>query len=230
MKTRFAFCLALTTAAMLTAAPAAQDEELRQRRKSQNNLKQIGLAMHNYHAANGKFPADVVDGNGKALLSWRVLILPYIEQNNLYKQFKLDEAWDGDHNKKLLATIPHIYMSPLQKAKEGRTTYLGPRGKDYLFNPDAKGQGRRIADITDGTSNTVMVVEANDEKAVEWTKPGDWEPNAADPAKDLLGHFHDGFNALFCDGSVRFINKSINAKTLNAILTISGGEVVDKIP
>src|SRR5437879_3383271 len=113
MKTRFAFFLAFGTAAMLTAAPAAQDEELNQRRASQNNLKQIGLAVHNYHDVNGKLPTDVVDSNGKRLLSWRVLILPYIEQNNLYKQFKLDEAWDSDQNKKLLAKIPHNYISPV---------------------------------------------------------------------------------------------------------------------
>src|SRR5262249_48305784 len=96
---------------------AATNEKLaaqatKNRAASVENLKQIGLAMHNSHAAGGPLPADVVGKNGKVLLSWRVLILPYIEQEALYKKFKLDEPWDSKHNIKLLGDMPKVFASP----------------------------------------------------------------------------------------------------------------------
>src|SRR5207249_2796575 len=76
---------------------------------SQNNLKQIGLAMHNYHDTYRHFPPQALtDKNGKPLLSWRVAVLPFIEQDNLYRQFKLDEPWDSEHNRKLLERMPKL--------------------------------------------------------------------------------------------------------------------------
>ena len=160
---------------------------------------------------NGRFPADIVDKDGKALLSWRVQLLPYLEQKQLYDQFKLDEPWDSEHNKKLVAKIPAIFVPPAQKSAAGTTTYLGPLGDGYLFRPKAK-EGLKIADITDGTSNTIMIVEVADGSAVEWTKPGDWTPDAKEPAKALVGHYPEGFIAAFCDGSVRLLAKSIARK------------------
>ena len=78
-----------------------------------NNLKQIGLAMHNYHAMHKTFPpAYTVDKAGKPLLSWRVLILPYLEQDALYKEFHLDEPWDSEHNRALIDRMPATYRCP----------------------------------------------------------------------------------------------------------------------
>jgi Protein of unknown function (DUF1559) len=140
-----------------------------QRTQSQNNLKQIGLAMHNYHDTFGKLPAAAIcDKNGKPLLSWRVAILPYIEQDNLYKQFKLDEPWDSEHNKKLaMVTVP-IYALPGDKVKRDMpsTFYRVFYGNDAMF--DLK-NGTGFNQIADGLSNTLMVVEAGE--AVPWTKP-----------------------------------------------------------
>src|SRR5207302_1956982 len=83
------------------------------RTRSANNLKQMALATINYADAFGRAPAAAIcDKNGKPLLSWRVAILPFIEQDNLYKQFHLDEPWDSDHNKKLLARMPNVYALP----------------------------------------------------------------------------------------------------------------------
>jgi Protein of unknown function (DUF1559) len=201
------------------------------RMKSTNNLKQLAIAMHMYlDGNNGRFPADVVDKNGKPLLSWRVRLLPYLEQDQLHKQFKLDEPWDSEHNKKLIAKIPNVLVSPAQKSPAGTTTYLGPLGDGYLFRPNATGEGLKINDIQDGTSNTIMFVEAADGAAIEWTRPGDWTPDAKEPTKGLIGHYPDGFVAAFCDGSVRFIKKTINAKTLLALLTTAGGETIGDIP
>ncbi len=140
------------------------------RAQSQNNLRQLALAMHNYHDTMRRFPPQATyNKNGKPMLSWRVMILPYIEQQNLYNQFHLDEPWDSDHNKKLLAMMPKTYITPLQDEKsinEHLTYYQGFVGKGTIF--DGK-EGIQISSITDGTSNTIMFVEAS--KPVPWTKP-----------------------------------------------------------
>ena len=105
----------------------ATDEE---RKVVQNNLKQIVLAMHNYHDANGFFPQDSVDAKtGKPLLSWRVHLLPYMEEALLYQSFKLDEPWDSEHNIKLLDKLPKVFAPTRVKAKAGETFYRGFGGK-----------------------------------------------------------------------------------------------------
>lgn len=197
-----------------------------QRIQSINNMKQIGLAMHNHADAMKKFPpAFKADKDGKPLLSWRVLILPYLEEGELYKQFHLDEPWDSEHNKKLINTMPDVYRSPGSAAGAGKTNYLTVRGEKTAFPGD---KGLKIMDIRDGTSNTIMVVEASDEKAVPWTKPDDFEYDEKDPIKGLVGLQPDAFLALFVDGSVQTIKKSIDAKALNAFFTRDGREPVDR--
>ena len=96
-----------------------------------NNLKQIALAMHNFHAGNNAFPRPaILDEKGKPLLSWRVAILPYIDQQALYDKFKLDEPWDSPHNKALLKEMPAIYRCPIRtKAEPFTTTYRVMVGK-----------------------------------------------------------------------------------------------------
>ena len=190
-----------------------------------NNLKQIALAMHNYHDANNAFPRPAItDKDGKPLLSWRVAILPYIEQQALYNKFKLDEPWDSPHNKALLKEMPPIYLCPSRpKAEPFTTTYRVFVGEGALFE---NGQGHRASQtITDGTSNTLMVVEAKE--AVPWTKPDDlpFDP-AAKPSLFGAGSPHPGgFNALFADGSVRFIANAVDFNVFRAFIP-PGGEVV----
>src|SRR5262249_51556565 len=115
------FALSGVSAGLLI--PAVQKtREAASRMQNQNNLKEMALAMHNYHDVNGKFPpAAICDKQGKPLLSWRVAILPYVEQDNLYKQFKLDEPWDSEHNKKLIAQMPKVYALP-RDPKPGEKT------------------------------------------------------------------------------------------------------------
>jgi hypothetical protein len=192
--------------------------------RSANNLKQLALAMHNYESTYQSFPpAAVCDKTGKPLLSWRVLILPYIEQDALFKQFKLDEPWDSDHNKKLLDKMPKVF-SANDPPKPGETTthyrvFVGNgAGFDYLKGPT-------IAAITDGTSNTWMIATAAD--AVPWTKPDELP---FDPEKDtgkLLGAVVGGrIQVAMFDGSVRNLAKVPGKKLLNALVTRGGGEVV----
>jgi hypothetical protein len=211
--------------------PAVQSaREAARRAQSMNNLKQISLGLLNYETSFNKFPPRAIfDKQGKPLLSWRVTILPYLDQGNLYKAFHLDEPWDSEHNKKLIAQMPPQYRNPSSAAPPGMATYLAVSGKGLMFDGS---EGRKMAEITDGLSHTIMVVEANDDRAVPWTKPEDWE---CDPQRPLagLGSAHPGgFCAACGDGSVHFFSKSIDPKLFYALLTIAGGEVVnpDAIP
>jgi Protein of unknown function (DUF1559) len=196
-----------------------------------NNEKQIGLAIHNYIAVHGSFPpAFTIDKAGKPLLSWRVLILPYIEQDALFKEFHLDEPWDSDHNKRLIARMPPPYRCPGQSddvARQGKTRYLTPRGKATVF-PGT--EIIKLQDVTDGTSNTIMLVEAGDANAVSWTKPDDWQ---VDPEANTAGVFGShtgtrgkGTDVGFADGSVRFLYETIAPKVIRALLTRNGQDVI----
>jgi prepilin-type processing-associated H-X9-DG protein len=206
--------------------PAAQSaREAARRAQCVNNLRQIALALHNYHDANNAFPKPAITGkDGKPLLSWRVAILPYIEQNELYNRFHLDEPWDSPHNKALLKEMPATYQCPSRPVREPFTTaYRVFSGKGALFEDDL---GTTIAHVTDGTSNTMMVVESLEE--VAWTKPDElkFDP-AAKPSLYGAGSSHPGgFNTAFADGSVRFIKISINPGVFRNLITRAGGEVI----
>ena len=212
---------------MLFRSAVQKVREAAARTKGQNNLKQIGLALHNHESAYGKLPGHAIyskDGR-RPLLSWRVAILPFIEQDNVYRQFKLDEPWDSEHNKKLVAMMPQIYAIPnARPTKEpGMTYYRGFVGKGAAWEPQP--QSVRFQDFTDGTSNTLVLVEAAE--PVIWTKPDDLPFDPDKPLPKLGGHFPTGFNALFMDGSVRFIRATVDEKTLKALITRNGGEVVN---
>lgn len=192
-----------------------------------NNMKQVMLALHCIHDERGFFPPAASRSNdGKLLLSWRVAILPYLEQGNLYQQFKLDEPWDSDHNKKLVEKMPPVYRSRNPKlTAEGKTTILAPIGEHTIFPPDGKKMG--IRNMIDGTSQTIAVVEATDDKAVIWTKPDDLEVDWAKPHTGLTGPDRDSFLAALGDGSVSHFLASIPATTLKGMLTCDGNEIVD---
>jgi Protein of unknown function (DUF1559) len=212
-----------------TAAPGPKAKDERpgpitdaQLETTTNNLKQIALAWHNYEAANGVLPSDVVDAKGKPILSWRVLILPYIEEEGLYKAFKLDEPWDSENNKKLIDSMPKIFAPVRGKADPGMTFYQSFTGKNAVLKP---GQKVTLATIIDGTSNTLMVAEAA--KPIIWSKPGDLVFDGKDvPA--LGGMFDGKFHAAFCDGWVVRFRKGVNEETLRRLIDPADGQVVDK--
>jgi hypothetical protein len=213
----------LILVALLVPAVQAAREAAR-RTQCVHNLKQIGLAMHNYNSAYGCFPpAAITDARGKPLLSWRVAILPFLENQSLYRQFKLDEPWDSPRNKALLAQMPGVYRCPSDPPVSDRSTtrYQVPTGPGTLFEGD---EGTSIFAITDGTSNTLLVVEAAN--PVPWTKPEDVRAGQDQPPP-ALGSLHPGgVNALIADGSVRFLKKSVDPQVLRALTTKGGGEII----
>jgi hypothetical protein len=220
-------------------APRVQSAAAQQ--QSRTNLKQIGIAMHNYNDTYGRLPPAVVyDRNGKPLYSWRVLLLPYVEEDALYRQFHLDEPWDSPHNKPLLARMPKIYAPPGSPPKEPYATYYqvfdGPgaafdSGKGKGLRPFAIGgpetmeggvPSRIPASFPDGTSNTFLVVEAGD--PVPWSQPADlpWDPNA--PLPKLGGLFNGDFNVVLGDASTRLVPKKADEKIIRAYITANGAE------
>lgn len=195
------------------------------RAQSSNNLKQLAISMHNYHDANGFLPTPAILGKkGKKLLSWRVEVLPYIGEDALYKQFKLDEPWDSEHNMKVFKDnpMPKVYAIPGTTNQDGKKThYQVFVGNGAAFEPAGP---IKLKDFQDGTSNTILVATAA--TAVEWTKPDDIEFDPkGDVAKLML--FKDGVTMIgMADGSVRALSEKVTAATLKAAVTRSGGEVL----
>lgn len=208
----------------LFAAPVKKARAAAQRIQSTNNLKQLALAMHIYHDVHRQLPSAASTKDGKSLLSWRVAVLPYIEQQALYDEFHHDEPWDSEHNIKLLAKMPKLYASPGIELKEGHTTYLVPTGKSMVFDG---GRKATLADITDGTSNTLLVVEANAERSVPWTKPDDLAVDLDKPLAGLGDVWPGVFLAAFCDGSVRAITNKIDPALLRKLMEKDDGMVIE---
>ncbi|GAB4131001.1 DUF1559 domain-containing protein [Thermopirellula anaerolimosa] len=205
--------------------PAVQSaREAARLSQSLNNLKQLGLAMHNYHDVYRRFPARAIfDSEGRPLLSWRVEILPFLECQDLYEQFHLDEPWDSEHNKTLIPLMPEVYKNPSAATEPGMAHYLALVGPGTLFEGR---EPRTFADIRDGTSNTIMLVEVNPDRAVVWTQPNDLEFDPENPLNGLGSAHPGGFGVLLCDGSVRFVSAVIDAVTFRRLAQIADGEVV----
>jgi RNA polymerase sigma factor (sigma-70 family) len=189
------------------------------RRPVARAMMTIVAAMRNYHDDKGSLPPAVLTniGKDKALLSWRVALLPYLDEEALYKEFRLDEPWDSEHNKKLLDKMPSIY------GDEGNeTAYQVFVGPDAAFDDFLGSKPRKLSDITDGESRTILL--AVGARRVPWTKPADLRYLSDKPLPKLGGQFKEGFHVAVADGSVFFVPSKFNEKALRAFITIAGGE------
>jgi hypothetical protein len=198
-----------------------------------NNLKQIVLGLHNYHDAYGCLPpAYIADDNGKPMHSWRVLLLPFVEREKLYKQYRFDEPWDGPNNGSLAARHPQIlcYDCPSEYPAP-MTSYVAVVGPGTAWHG---AKPRCFDDFADGLDCTIMVVEVAN-SGIHWMEPRDLDfatlPMVVNPPEGFLGisgnHVFKGANVAFADFSVRFLKEDLPAQTLRALLTIDGGEKVN---
>lgn len=205
-----------------------------------NNLKQIGLALHNYHDAYKTFPpAFVVGPDGKPWHSWRVLLLSFLEEGPLWEEYRLDEPWNGPHNSKLLNRRPEVFAchsidaNPLVAKTD--TTYVAVVGSETVWPGSSSIQ---LADFVDGASNTLFVVEVRDAGS-PWLAPDDLSfEEALLPLGVVKGrcvssnHFTEddpsrgGVQVLLGDGTSRFVNYDIAPEIWKALLTRDGGEAI----
>ena len=208
--------------------PAVQKvREAAARMQCQNHLKQIGLAIHNYHDAYGHMPQDITDKNGKPILSWRVAILPFIEQAPLFDRYNFDEPWDSPNNRIVGEQMIPVFQCPSSERTKGtnQTNYFVVYGDETMFAPN---RWTKLSDVTDGLSNTIMVVEC-DSMNVQWSEPVDIPfdqmefkinpPSGAGVSSDHTG----GAQVVLGDGSVRFISENVDEQTFRYALIKDDG-------
>jgi hypothetical protein len=212
---------------------SAESREAARRAQCVNNLKTIGLALHNYHAAEGCFPPAFLAGaDGKPLVSWRVLILPYADPylDAAPGNYRRNESWDGPNNRTLVAPTPSFYSCPSHEGARGRglTSYVAAVGPTTAF-PGLR--PTMFAEFGDGSIETFLVVEMSN-TTIHWTEPRDLDWNQMsfqidDPSRPGISSEHPlGPNVLRVDGSVQRLDPSTPAATVRARLTINGGEVI----
>lgn len=198
-----------------------------ERQSAANNLKQIGLAFHNYESSYRVLPQSAItqvsdkQAPKKYPYSWRVALLPYIEHAALYNKYNFEEPWDSPGNLEILKQMPAVYRHPSDAADSTNASYVVLSGAATMFPGD---KPRKLSAITDGLSNTVMAVEAK--TSIPWTKPEDFEYATDKPIPKLGGYSPEGYNVLLGDGSVRFFSGQIGETLLRAMITASGGETI----
>jgi hypothetical protein len=193
---------------LLGSVEGRQPDDAMRGQETAKHMRELAIAIHNYHNDHGSLPPAGYGQVGKPpLLSWRVLLLPYLGQKELFEKFQLTEPWNSDNNKKLLEKMPAIYAPVGLETKEKYTTFyqvfVGPGAP---FETDTM-LTLRMWSMADGSSNTFMIVEGG--VAVPWSQPADLKFETGKPLPKLGGAFKDGFHACFGDGSVRFVKREI---------------------
>jgi hypothetical protein len=196
--------------------PLTADEA---RQHSIGNLRKLGQALVAHAERTGSLPAIIRGEQGKPLLSWRVALLPELGHGELYRQFRLTEAWDSPHNKQLLAQIPPELQSP--ERFDTKTNYLGLADSGQAF---AAARGNSLGSMEDGPENTVVLIEAGDQRAVEWTAPIDFNLGADPPTSGMGRRRADGAFALLGDGRVVRLAPELPDHVLLALFSPDGGE------
>lgn len=212
---------------ILLLIPASRSSPEASRRNScLNNLKQISLALLTYEEEHGEFPpAYTVDVEGNRLHSWRTLLLPYLEQQQLFDTIDLTKPWDDPANLKAREAVVEVYVCPSSTVEDEMTTYLGVFGADCFFSGS---EPRKLSDVTDGTAQTLAVIEVSAEQAVHWMSPHDVAKDVLLAVNSELKSGHPGIvQAARVDGSVCSLSNAIDKQVLGGLLTINGGETID---
>ncbi|MEZ6089526.1 MAG: DUF1559 domain-containing protein [Pirellulaceae bacterium] len=177
-----------------------------------SNMKHVGLAIHNYHATYGQLPRDVVDGNDKPLLSWRVAILPFLNEGELHDRFRKDEPWDSDYNVKLLEEMPDVFRN-----RDGHQTLK--TSIQWVTGKGTAGSAKTFADIKD-MGTTLGIVESSE--PVQWTQPTDFVFDSVAPTAGLR---EQGSAAIMYDGSIAYLSPGTAPDVLRSAFMVNGHQV-----
>jgi prepilin-type processing-associated H-X9-DG protein len=199
-----------------------------------NNLMQIGIALQNYHDTYKSFPpAYFADADGTPIHSWRVMLLPFFESDEMkrtYKQYDMSEPWNGPHNRRLASQIPYVYRCPSSQAPHDDTSYVAIVGDETGW-PTSR--PINVREFSDGLSNTIAIVEVAN-AGIHWMEPRDLTLEQAsvgigpsETKEHIWSPHRDGANCLFFDSSVHFLSNEISPTLLRALLTANGGEVAE---
>ena len=195
---------------------------------TRSRLDQIGSSILQFHETHGSLPvgnqSPLVYRDGQPLLSWRVHLLPFLQEEKLYRQFHLDEPWNSKHNLPLVKQIPHVYTSPQHGSLKGHTTYLAPGGPGTVLGEN---KPIRFDDITDGIGQTILVVQVGPDQAIEWTRPVDLLFSEQD-SLEQVGQVGNYLSALFADGRVFHLDPRMPPRVLRALFQYQDGIRLDR--
>ena len=225
---------------MLSLPAVPQAREAARRSQCKNNLKQIGIALHNYMDSYGSFPLAV---DGEPAISWRVRILPFNDQPGLYEKYDQQAAWNSEQNLPIAAIMVPGLQCPSRREPPSGSNEKGYSFTDYtmLTGPgtfSGEFEPRATQGIADGASNTLAVVEAAGLNIV-WTEPRDaqagreplginFKGEGKSDSPGIMSSWHaGGANAAFADGAVRFLSQNIDPAVLRALTTVDGNDSVE---
>lgn len=195
-----------------------------------NNLRNIALALQQYHANFGSYPPPyIADASGKPLHSWRVLLLPYLDQKALHSQYRFDESWDGPNNSKLHNIVVKLFCCPADEnaSRKAETSYVVVTGPKTPWR--GASSHLRDADLLDGLSNTILVVEVAS-SGIHWMEHRDLDINQmpmtinARSGQGISSNHPGGANVAFANGRIEFLTNDTSPEILRALLTSSGKE------
>lgn len=222
-------CLAVLLALLRSAQTARRTA---MRLTAQGSLNQLSLALHNYHEVYGCFPpAITVDVSGRPMHSWRVLILPYMEEQTLYASYRMNEPWDGPNNSRLANQMPRMFRSYTEPESTEFTNVVAVTGLGTAFPP---GDTTALSDFLDGPGNSIMLTEISESK-VPWLQPRDLEvANFAvgEPSDSRINISAVSWRrplVVFADSIQAFtVRPGASIEELKALMTIAGSESVTK--
>jgi hypothetical protein len=226
------FCIGAASAVLVALADAVRNARRAAiAAMAQGPLNQLQLALLDYHHTYGQFPpAYIADESGTPIHSWRVLILPYVEQRGLYDAYNFSEPWNGPNNSKLASEMPRIFRSPSEQESKAFTNIVTITGPGTAFPGSAS---TTLSDFVDGPENTILLAEITN-STVPWLQPRDIDARSS----SLINDPHTlSISAVpwrrpyvvFADQIRAYgVNRNIPTQALRALTTIAGREPITR--